>query len=76
MIQEAHVGVGISGKEGRQAVNAADYRAVPLLERLLLVHGRWNYAQRQGDPVLFFKNVVLVFVLFYFQLTNARPEPV
>ena len=25
MIQEAHVGVGIAGKEGRQAARAADY---------------------------------------------------
>jgi P-type E1-E2 ATPase len=25
MIQEAHVGVGISGKEGQQAVNASDF---------------------------------------------------
>ena len=40
MIQEAEVGVGISGKEGLQAVMAADY-AIPqfrFVARLLLVH--------------------------------------
>jgi hypothetical protein len=43
--QAAHVGVGIRGKEGQQAVLASDY-ALPrfaYLERLLLIHGRWNY---------------------------------
>ena len=45
MIQEAQVGVGISGKEGRQAVNSADFAIGQFryLSRLLLVHGRWNY---------------------------------
>ncbi len=43
--QAAHVGVGIRGKEGQQAVLASDY-ALPrfaYLERLLLIHGRWSY---------------------------------
>lgn len=45
MIQEAQVGVGISGREGRQAVNAADFAIAQFqyLQRLLLVHGRLNY---------------------------------
>jgi magnesium-transporting ATPase (P-type) len=45
MIQAAHIGIGIRGKEGQQAVLASDY-ALPrfcFLERLLLVHGRWSY---------------------------------
>lgn len=43
--QEAQIGVGISGKEGRQAVNSSDFAIAQFrfLERLLLVHGRWNY---------------------------------
>ena len=42
---EAHIGVGISGQEGRQAVLASDYSfgQFRFLERLLLVHGRWSY---------------------------------
>lgn len=41
----AHVGVGLAGVEGGQAVQNADY-ALPqfrFLQRLLLVHGRWSY---------------------------------
>jgi magnesium-transporting ATPase (P-type) len=45
MITEAHIGVGISGKEGRQAVMASDYAIGQFryLEELLLIHGRWSY---------------------------------
>jgi magnesium-transporting ATPase (P-type) len=41
MIQAADVGVGIIGKEGRQAVNSADFAVSQFrfLVRLLLVHG-------------------------------------
>ncbi|KAH6646172.1 hypothetical protein BKA67DRAFT_526309 [Truncatella angustata] len=45
MISASHVGVGISGKEGLQAARVADYAIAQFrfLQRLLLVHGRWNY---------------------------------
>ncbi|XP_043278568.1 probable phospholipid-transporting ATPase IM isoform X9 [Venturia canescens] len=45
MIKAAHIGVGISGQEGLQAVLASDYSIgqFRFLERLLLVHGRWSY---------------------------------
>ena len=44
MIQAAHIGIGISGQEGMQAVNNSDFAIgqFRFLERLLLVHGRWN----------------------------------
>ena len=44
-IQAAHVGVGISGQEGMQAVMAADFAIAQFrfLANLLLVHGRSNY---------------------------------
>ncbi|KAF2763873.1 phospholipid-translocating P-type ATPase [Teratosphaeria nubilosa] len=47
MIQSAHVGVAISGKEGLQAARVADYSIAQFrfLQRLLLVHGRWNYVR-------------------------------
>jgi len=50
MIQAADVGVGISGEEGLQAVNASDYSIAQFrfLKRLLLVHGHWSYA-RNGN---------------------------
>jgi phospholipid-translocating ATPase len=45
MITASHVGVGISGKEGLQAARVADFSIAQFrfLQRLLLVHGRYNY---------------------------------
>ena len=64
MIKKADVGVGIAGKEGRQAAQNADYVITQFrhLERLLLFHGRLNYV-RTSKMVLyfFFKNLALSF---------------
>jgi magnesium-transporting ATPase (P-type) len=69
MIQEAKIGVGIYGKEGRQAVNNSDIAIAQFrfLERLLLVHGRWNYI-RAARVVLFtfWRNAALVLAMFYY----------
>lgn len=45
MIQAAHIGVGIRGKEGLQAARASDFQFnyFRYLKRLLLVHGRSSY---------------------------------
>lgn len=47
MIQAAHVGIGISGKEGLQAARVADYSIAQFrfLQRLILVHGRYQYVR-------------------------------
>ncbi|KAI9678592.1 MAG: hypothetical protein M1817_005649 [Caeruleum heppii] len=47
MIQEAHVGIGITGVEGLQAARTSDYSIAQFrfLLKLLLVHGRWNYVR-------------------------------
>ncbi|KAJ3389301.1 putative aminophospholipid-translocase [Lobulomyces angularis] len=47
MIQEAHVGVGIVGKEGKQASLAADFSITQFshLTRLLFWHGRNSYTR-------------------------------
>eukprot|EP01119_Soliformovum_irregulare_P019079 TRINITY_DN5979_c0_g1_i1.p1 TRINITY_DN5979_c0_g1~~TRINITY_DN5979_c0_g1_i1.p1 ORF type:complete len:1154 (-),score=316.94 TRINITY_DN5979_c0_g1_i1:278-3739(-) len=70
MIQEAHVGVGIKGREGTQAAMASDYSISKFryLSRLLLVHGRWGY-KRLSKLVLysFFKNLTFVLPMFWFQ---------
>merc|ERR1711871_1580768 len=67
MIQEAQIGVGISGHEGMQAVNNSDFAIAQFrfLKRLLLVHGRWNY-RRTAKVFLysFYKNTVLTLTLF------------
>ena len=70
MIQEAHLGVGISGKEGLQAVNSSDVAIAQFrfLTKLLLVHGRWNY-RRLSKVVLysFYKNIALTVSTLMFQ---------
>ena len=52
MIQEADVGVGIAGEEGRQAAMSSDYAIgqFRFLQRLVLVHGRYSY-RRLGETI-------------------------
>ncbi|KAJ3254954.1 hypothetical protein HK103_006751 [Boothiomyces macroporosus] len=70
MIQEANIGIGISGKEGLQAVMASDYAISQFrfLTKLLLVHGRWAY-MRCAELALnyFYKNIIWLFILFWDQ---------
>lgn len=69
MIHESRVGVGISGREGRHAANAADFAIAQFrfVIPLLFEHGRYNYI-RCSKLVLysFFKNLLLVSILFYY----------
>lgn len=71
MIQEADVGVGIAGLEGRQAAMSSDYAIgqFRFLKRLVLVHGRWSY-RRMGESIanFFYKNIIWVFSIFWFQI--------
>ena len=55
MIQEAHIGLGIFGKEGRQAVLTSDYAFARFkyLQRALLLHGHYYY-MRLSTLVLYF----------------------
>jgi phospholipid-translocating ATPase len=67
MIQEAHVGIGITGKEGLQAARTSDYSIAQFrfLVKLLLVHGRWNYMRTCKYTVgTFWKEMVSRFILF------------
>ncbi|KAB0342926.1 hypothetical protein FD754_019852, partial [Muntiacus muntjak] len=74
MIQTAHVGVGISGNEGMLATNNSDYAIAQFsyLEKLLLVHGTWNYF-RVTKCILycFYKNVVLYIIELWFAIVNG-----
>nr|CCA23888.1 phospholipidtransporting ATPase putative [Albugo laibachii Nc14] len=71
MIQTAHIGVGISGQEGMQAVNSSDF-AIPqfrFLLPLLLVHGRWNYQRISILTVYtFYRNTLYCLALFWYAL--------
>ena len=76
MILQADVGVGISGKEGRQAVLAADYAIgqFRFLKKLILVHGYLNF-YRNVDLVnySFYKNMAFSFnqIVFGFITGNG-----
>jgi len=68
MIKGAHVGVGIAGIEGTQAVNNADFAITEFrhLGNLLLVHGRWTYRRiAQSVCYFFYKSVAFCFTLVW-----------
>ncbi|XVF60291.1 hypothetical protein PTKIN_Ptkin08bG0033600 [Pterospermum kingtungense] len=70
MLQEADIGVGISGVEGMQAVMASDFAIAQFrfLERLLLVHGHWCYRRiAMMICYFFYKNITFGFTLFWFE---------
>ncbi|KAF7592101.1 hypothetical protein BBP40_000706 [Aspergillus hancockii] len=73
MIQEADVGVGIIGEEGRQAAMSSDYAIgqFRFLQRLILVHGRWSY-RRMAETIanFFYKNLVWTIALFWYSIYN------
>lgn len=74
MIQAAHVGVGIYGREGTQALSASDYAIgqFRFLSQLLFVHGIWNY-KRLCKVILysFYKNICLYVIELWFALSNG-----
>lgn len=63
MILEAHVGLGLVGKEGRQAARCADYAFsnFSMAKRILLVHG-YYFSHRLSLLVLYFFYKNLVFM--------------
>lgn len=74
MIQSAHVGVGIYGKEGHQAADCSDFAIAEFrfLRYLIFVHGRWN-SRRIGFFILyfFFKNLVFTLIQGYFAFNSG-----
>ena len=73
MIKEAHIGLGIYGKEGRNAARSADFAFAKFkfLRRILLVHG-FLYYTRSSTLVQYFFYKVFRFcfirnkLLFYY----------
>ena len=77
MIQTAHIGVGIAGQEGMQAVRASDFAVgqFRFLRRLTLVHGRSNY--RRGALMIcymFYKNIVLCLAPYFYKAAYQTAE--
>ncbi|XP_031559260.1 probable phospholipid-transporting ATPase IF [Actinia tenebrosa] len=74
MIQEAHVGIGVMGKEGRQAVMTSDYAIsrFKFLWRVLLVHGHYYYIRSSIlVQYFFYKNVCFITPQFLYAFFNA-----
>ncbi|KAE8732203.1 putative phospholipid-transporting ATPase 11 [Hibiscus syriacus] len=74
MLQEADIGVGISGAEGMQAVMSSDIAIAQFrfLERLLLVHGHWCYRRISSMICYFFyKNIAFGFTIFFYEIYTS-----
>ena len=74
MIMQSHIGIGIKGKEGTQAVRSSDFAVNEFrnLKKLLLVHGRWGYKRISWMVCYYFyKNIVLALSEIYFALYNG-----
>ncbi|DBA02167.1 TPA: hypothetical protein N0F65_004802, partial [Lagenidium giganteum] len=73
MIRAAHVGIGVTGQEGMQAVRSADYAIQQFshLGRLLLFHGRLSYIRiAQCVNHFFYKNVVFTLPQFIYGVVS------
>ena len=69
MINAAHIGIGISGLEGQQAVKASDYAIgkFRFLKNLMFVHGRESYRRNSyATCYIFYKNILETAPIFFF----------
>jgi phospholipid-translocating ATPase len=74
MIQTAHIGVGLYGREGYQAASGADFAISEFkqLKRLMFVHGRWN-SRRIAFYIMFyfFKNILFTLPQFLYAFVSG-----
>ena len=79
MIHAAHVGIGVEGREGKQASLAADFSIAQFshLARLVLVHGRNNYLRSATLSQFFIhRGLIISFIqLVFSSLFCFRPIP-
>ncbi|XP_038993075.1 phospholipid-transporting ATPase 2-like [Hibiscus syriacus] len=74
MIQQADIGVGISGREGLQTARASDYSIgkFRFLKRLILVHGRYSYNRTAFlSQYSFYKPLVICFIQIIFSFISG-----
>jgi len=74
MITAAHVGIGVQGVEGSQAVNSADFAICQFqhLQNIVLVHGRWTYYRlSKAICYFFYKNIINVFTIMWYALITG-----
>lgn len=75
MIQQAHVGVGITGKEGTQASRAADFTITKFshLRSLMFVHGHSSYARTAYVvQYSFYKSMLISFIQLVFNVVATK----
>ncbi|KAG5498721.1 hypothetical protein JKF63_03009 [Porcisia hertigi] len=75
MLQEAHIGVGIMGKEGQQAARAADFSITQFsdLRALLFVHGQQAYARSAYViKYSFYKSMLISFIQLAYNLVGTN----
>ncbi|KAH9580003.1 P-type ATPase [Trypanosoma melophagium] len=74
MLQEAHVGVGIVGKEGKQAARAADFSIARFsdLRALVFVHGQQSYTRTAYViKYSFYKSMLISFIQLAFNVVGT-----
>ena len=68
MIQEAHIGIGVMGREGSQAAQNSDF-AIPRfhhLIRLIAVHGHWTISRFMKTAMfMLYKNFTFIMTYFW-----------
>lgn len=72
MIQEADIGIGISGKEGKQASLASDYALAKFhyISRLFLWHGRMSYIRTSSlGQFVVHRGLIVAIIQMLFCLT-------
>jgi phospholipid-translocating ATPase len=75
MLQEAHVGVGIAGKEGKQAARAADFSITQFsdLRALLFVHGQQAYIRTAYViKYSFYKSMLISFIQLAYNVVGTH----
>jgi phospholipid-translocating P-type ATPase (flippase) len=75
MIQVAHVGIGVYGREGSHAAQSSDF-AVPRfrdLVRLLTVHDHWTVIRfTTVAMIMLYKNIMFILNQFWFSFDTLR----
>uniref|UniRef100_A0A8C4SHD8 P-type phospholipid transporter n=1 Tax=Erpetoichthys calabaricus TaxID=27687 RepID=A0A8C4SHD8_ERPCA len=77
MIQEADCGVGVEGKEGKQASLAADFSVTQFkhLGRLLMVHGRNSYKRSAAlSQFVIHRSLCISTIMFTSMIYESKPR--
>ena len=74
MLRSAHIGIGIIGKEGKQAAVASDFAITQFqfIQRLLFIHGRYSaYRTSWLSQFCFYKSIMLALIQVSYMFFNG-----